>query len=255
MRGSKYLLVSILLVIVLIAAGCSAANIPQTGANTSAQPAATSASAVSSVASSAVSPVASSAKAGSPGSASSGGLVISIDVQNSEARYRVREQLANVSLPSDAVGKTKAISGSVTIKPDGTIDTNSSKFVVDLSTLQSDRSMRDNYVRRAILQTDQYPTATFVPTKVSGLAWPLPQSGPVTFQLTGDLTIHNVTKPVTWNVTGTIQNGKTGQASGTATTTFTFEDFQLNQPRVPVVLSVQDHITLELDLALQSAAQ
>jgi hypothetical protein len=33
--------------------------------------------------------------------------------EKSEARYRVREQLVGVSLPSDAVGVTKAITGTI----------------------------------------------------------------------------------------------------------------------------------------------
>jgi polyisoprenoid-binding protein YceI len=116
-----------------------------------------------------------------------------------------------------------------------------------MATLQSDSAMRDGYLRRAILQTSQYPTATFVPTKLIGVD-PLTASGPVKFQVTGNLTIKDVTKPVTWDVTGSIQNG---QATGVATTTFTFEDFNLPQPRVPVVLSVKDSITLEVDLTCQ----
>ena len=94
--------------------------------------------------------------------------------EKSEARYRVREQLANVSLPSDAVGKTRQISGAIVLKPDGTVDSSQSKFVVDLSTLQSDRGMRDNFLRRNVLQTSQYPNAVFVPTGVSGLPADLP---------------------------------------------------------------------------------
>jgi len=120
--------------------------------------------------------------------------------------------------------------------------------VVDLSTLQTDSGMRDNFVRRNVLHTDQYPNAVFVPTQVTGLASPLPTSGPVSFQLKGNMTIQNVTKPVTWDVTGTVQGD---QATGTATTSFTFEDFNLNQPKVPVVLSVVDKINLQLDLTLQ----
>jgi polyisoprenoid-binding protein YceI len=115
--------------------------------------------------------------------------------------------------------------------------------------------MRDNFVRRNVLQTSQYPDATFVPTQVSGLAWPLPQSGPVTFKLTGDLTIRDVTKPVTWDVSGNIQNGQNAQASGLATTSFKFEDFNLQQPQVPVVLSIVDNITLEVDVALQAGGE
>jgi polyisoprenoid-binding protein YceI len=184
-----------------------------------------------------------------------GGLVVKIDPLNSEARYRVREQLVKNDLPNDAVGRTKNISGSITIKPDGTIDTASSKIVVDVSSLQTDQNMRDNFVRRNVLQTSQYPQVTFVPTQVSGLTWPLPQSGPVTFKLTGDLTIRDVTKPVTWEVKGNIQNGENAQASGTATTSFKFEDFNIQQPQVPVVLSIVDNITLEVDVALQAGGQ
>ncbi len=226
MRSFKGFLFSIVLAVGLVTAGCASANIPQTGVTAQKN----------------IAPVQVQSN-----SSQSGGLVIKMDPQNSEARYRVREQLANVSLPTDAIGRTKQISGSVMIKPDGSIDPANSKFVVDLSTLQSDRSMRDNFLRRSVLQTTQYPDATFVPKQVSGLSWPLPKSGQVSFKLTGDMTIRDVTKSITWDVTGTVQNG---QASGLAKTSFKFEDFNLNQPRVPVVLSIVDNITLEVDVAL-----
>jgi len=181
---------------------------------------------------------------------SSGSVRYELVPEKSEARYRVREQLANVSLPNDAVGKTQQISGVIVLNPDGNVDSAQSKFTVDLSTLQSDRSQRDNFLRRNVLQTNQYPDAVFVPTGVTGLPDELPESGPVTFQVTGDLTVRDVTKPVTWDVTGTIEDG---QATGTATTSFTFAEFNLTQPRVPVVLSVEDTIKLEVDLTLQAA--
>jgi hypothetical protein len=41
-----------------------------------------------------------------------------------------------------------------------------------------------------------------------------------------------------------------GRVSGTASTGFTFADFGLTQPRVPVVLSVADTIRLEYDFTL-----
>jgi protocatechuate 3,4-dioxygenase beta subunit/polyisoprenoid-binding protein YceI len=176
-----------------------------------------------------------------------GGILFTIVPGQSEARYKIREQLANRDLPNDAIGKTDQVSGSITVQEDGSIDPNS-QFSVDVSTLASDQNMRDNYVRRNILQTDQYPNVTFKPTSVSGLENPLPTSGPVQFELTGDLTIRDVTKPVTWTVTG---NADGDQASGTATTSFTFADFNLPQPRVPVVLSLVDNITLEVDMAIE----
>jgi polyisoprenoid-binding protein YceI len=244
-----------LVFLILFAAGCSAqtpATAPAVGepVTGAAQPTTAAQPTQAYPATAAASGNTSSGGSSTSGGTATGGLQFTLVPGKSEARYRVREQLANRDLPSDAIGKTSQVSGSVTIKPDGTIDSAASKVVVDASTLQTDESMRDNYVRRNVLQTSQYPNVTFVPTAVSGLANPLPQSGPVNFQITGNLTIRDVTKPVTWTVTGNVQNG---QASGTATTSFTFEDFNLNQPRVPVVLSVVDKITLEMDVTVQSA--
>lgn len=192
-----------------------------------------------------------SAVAPTNAAAASGGAQYILVAGKSTASYKVREQLARLNLPSDAIGKTDQVSGSIVLKTDGSIDTANSQFSVDLASLQTDSSMRDGYVRGNILQTDQYPKATFIPKQITGLASPLPQSGQVAFKVSGDLTIHNVTKPVSWDVTGQVQ---ADLATGVATTTFKFEDFGLNQPQVPVVLSVVDSITLEVDLTLQKAA-
>ncbi|MBI5878537.1 MAG: YceI family protein [Chloroflexi bacterium] len=166
---------------------------------------------------------------------------------DSEARYRVREQLAGVSLPSDAIGRTKTISGQIIARTDGTILSDQSKITVDVSTLRSDESRRDNFLRMAVLETGRYPQAVFMPTSAKGLTVPL-KDGPIAFQLIGDLTVRNVTKSVTWDVTGEFKNG---EARGTATTSFTFAYFNIQKPNVPMVLGVEDTIKLELDLHLK----
>ena len=120
-------------------------------------------------------------------------------------------------------------------------------LVVDLTTLHTDNNRRDGYIQRNTLETGTYPEAVFVPTAAAGLPSPLPDSGPVAFQLSGDLTVHGVTRPVTWEVTAEIA----GQSlSGTATTSITFTDFGMTLPRVGPVLSVEDLIALELDFVL-----
>jgi polyisoprenoid-binding protein YceI len=184
-----------------------------------------------------------------PASAAAAGSGIKFDLvaSKTEASYAVREQLARLTLPSDAIGKTTKVTGSITINPDGTIDP-SSKFVVDVASIATDSGMRDGYVRNNILQSSQFPQIVFVPTAASGLASPLPESGSVAFKLTGNLTIRDVTKPITWEVTGEVN---AGLATGTATSSFTFEDFNLNQPKVPSVLSVVDKITLTVTIGLQ----
>lgn len=169
----------------------------------------------------------------------------------STANYRVREQLAGQNLPGDAVGKTSDLSGQIVGKTDGSILAADSKFVVNLATLQSDQSMRDGFIQRSVLNTAQFPNATFVPTAATGLPTTLPPTGEVSFQLTGDLTIRDVTKTVTWDAT--CQPTSATQGTCHARTTFTFADFKLEQPRVPRVLSIADDIVLEVDVTLQVA--
>jgi polyisoprenoid-binding protein YceI len=176
---------------------------------------------------------------------SSGQIHLDLAASGNEARYRVREQLANLSFPSDAIGKTSAVSGSLVINSDGTLVSDQSKITVDLTGLTSDKGQRDRFVQRNILETSTFPTAEFIPTQISGLPSPWPTSGDLTFQLTGNLTVHGVTRTATWTVTAKAVDGK--ELTGTATTTFTFADFNITQPRVPVVLSIADNITLELD--------
>ncbi len=83
----------------------------------------------------------------------------------SEAGYRVREQLANLPAESDAVGRTSDVTGSITLVAagDGAQLTEGS-IEIDTTTIASDEDRRDNRMRSEGLQTDQFPTATFVVT-------------------------------------------------------------------------------------------
>lgn len=167
-----------------------------------------------------------------------------------EARYRVREQLAGVDFPNDAIGKTSRVDGSIAVAADGTVSGDESRFTIDLASLTSDRDRRDNYLRRNTLQTEQHPSAVFVPKVIHGIKFPLPQSGELKFQMVGDLTIKGVTKEVTWDV---VAKSEGGSLTGQAKTRFTFADLQLEKPRVRSVLTVDDDITLEYDFLLVPA--
>ncbi len=164
-----------------------------------------------------------------------------------EARYRVREQLAGFDLPKDAIGATKAITGRIVIGPDGKVVKEGSKVIIELSSLKSDQARRDNYLRRSTLETSTYPQAEMVPIALEGLLMPIAPGSSQTFSVRGDLTVHGATHPTTWQVTA---RGEGNGIVGTAATAFTFKDFGLEQPRVPVVLSVADTIRLEYDFRL-----
>jgi polyisoprenoid-binding protein YceI len=162
--------------------------------------------------------------------------------EGNEVRYKVREQLADVDFPSDAVGSTTEIAGMLVIDERGAISTSDSKFVVDLTTLRSDRDRRDRYIQDRTLETGRYPTAEFAPRAVEGLPDPLPGQGQLSFQVTGDMTIHGVTQSLTWDVDAQVVDGA---LVGSASTSFPFSTFGLQIPRVMMVLSVEDNIRLE----------
>jgi polyisoprenoid-binding protein YceI len=127
--------------------------------------------------------------------------------------------------------------------PDGSIVADQSKISVDLSKLQSDESRRDNFIKGTTLQTSRFPMATFVPREAQGLPSPLPTTGQATFQLIGDLTVHGVTRPVTWQVTAQFGDAS---VSGAASTTVNISDFGMSPPKAGPVLSIEDGLTLEL---------
>lgn len=173
--------------------------------------------------------------------------VLTLEDGENAARYRVREQLVNLDLPNDAVGTTTRVSGRIVLDQAGDVLPEASSILVDVGALESDRDRRDGYIRGRLLRADEYPTVQLKPTAVRGLPSPLPTSGTHTFELVGDLTVLDVTRPTTWYVSASFDGS---DVEGTAVTRFTFDDFALSQPRVPVVLSVADTIALEIDFGV-----
>jgi polyisoprenoid-binding protein YceI len=104
--------------------------------------------------------------------ASSGGdsLTFRIISDRSEAAYFTDEKLAALPLPSKAKGSTNQIQGEFHLASDGiSLDsTKTSSFTVDLTTLKSDKDMRDRRVQSQALETSTYPTARFTAKSVTG---------------------------------------------------------------------------------------
>lgn len=165
----------------------------------------------------------------------------------SAARYRVRERLVGHDMPNDAVGETKTLAGAIEFDSKGKVIPQSSKFVLDAGSFVSDKDRRDGFVRGRLLEADEYPSIILVPTDVRGVSLPLPTSGTLPIEMTGNLTVHGVTRPTIWKGSAKFQDAK---VTGSAATAFTFNDIQMEQPRVPVLLSVADTIRLEIDFDL-----
>jgi polyisoprenoid-binding protein YceI len=163
------------------------------------------------------------------------------DSTSSFVGYRVQEQLANIGA-NTAVGRTPDVSGTLTLQ--GTTVT-AVEATANLATLKSNDDRRDGQLHRQALETDQFPTATFKLTQPIDLGAAPAEGQAVSATATGDLTLHGETKSVQIPL-------KAKRAGGVIAVTgsleITFADFGIAKPTSFLVLSVQDHGTLELQL-------
>ena len=186
----------------------------------------------------------------------SAGLVFTLG-EGSIARYKVEETLARQGFVV-ATGETGEVSGRIVFDADGGIVAEESAIAMQAATLATDSDRRDRYVRNRTLQTEQYPEIVFRPTSADGLPTPLTNAqGAIDFTISGDLTIRDQTRPITWDASAEFAGGG-AEITGLASTEFTFEDFAMDKPSVAIVLSVEDTIRLEIEFVgslTQSAAR
>jgi polyisoprenoid-binding protein YceI len=170
----------------------------------------------------------------------------------SAAGYRVRERLANLPAESDAVGRTSAVTGTVTLAASGdSVQVTAADLSVDTTSITSDRSQRDNRLRSEGLQTDQYPTATFKLTTPVDVPADAFSGNVVDVTLHGDLTLHGTTKTVDIPAQAQIQGGQL-QIQGSLA--FPLSDYGMTAPNIGgFIVSIADQGTLEFLVVLDHA--
>ena len=165
-----------------------------------------------------------------------------IDPAHTNVEFSVRHMMiSNVKGQFQKTSGTIATSGTdpASAKIDATIDATSINTRVD---------KRDAHLKSpAFLDVDKFPTITFKSTKVEA-------DGTGKWKVTGDLTLHGVTKPVVLEVEGTGKPitdpmGNT-RAGASATTTINRKDFGLtwNQPLETGGVMVGDEVAISIDV-------
>lgn len=165
--------------------------------------------------------------------------------QPTTASYTVKENLIEYQLPNhDAVGKTQKVTGNFKINTQGMPVVSNMDMTVDLRDLQSDLSMRDNYVRNNYLETDKYPYAIFKSTCAQNLPQTYQDGQQVSFQMPGNLTLHGKTNQVTFAVQGKVV-GNT--ITGTAKTSVLMSQFGISPPNIADFVVAQDQTVITID--------
>jgi polyisoprenoid-binding protein YceI len=125
---------------------------------------------------------------------------------------------------ADAVGRTSAVTGTMTVA--GTTVTKAS-FSVDMTKVSSDKSQRDSQFQGRIMDTSQFPTSTFELTSPINLA-PIPTAGTIkTYNATGKLMLHGTTQAITISL-NTKRTGNVIQVQGDVA--ITFSDYGIDNP-------------------------
>jgi polyisoprenoid-binding protein YceI len=162
----------------------------------------------------------------------------------SVVRYRIKETLFGQS--GTAVGSTNSVTGTMTIA--GTTVTAAS-FSVDMTAFSSDSGIRDGQFQGRIMDTAEFPTATFTLTSPIELS-PVPADGAAkTYAATGTLTIHGKTNPVTLDLDA---KRTSNSIAVTGSHLITFSDYNIDNPSGGPA-SVGDSGTLEFLLEFTPA--
>jgi polyisoprenoid-binding protein YceI len=117
--------------------------------------------------------------------------------KSSLVRYRVKETLFGQS--NTAVGKTSAVTGSMTIAGS---KVTAASFSVDMTSVTSNQGIRDSQFQGRIMDTADFPTATFALTGPIDLGTPPKDGVQKSYSAVGNLKLHGTTRRITVALTG-----------------------------------------------------
>ena len=186
-------------------------------------------------------------------------------VEGSIAGYRVVEDFIGGLANVDAVGRTTAVQGDLWTMSGGwrpvdddTLATTTAPpnpelmaawICVVVASIKSDKGSRDNRFRTAIMETANFPVATFVAVPLSPyLDSDIPDTGSATLDISGFLTLVGKGKAAKASVT--IQRAEEPyDYELVAQIPVVFSDFEIDNPSNSIV-SVRDEGLIEVSLTL-----
>jgi polyisoprenoid-binding protein YceI len=170
-------------------------------------------------------------------------VTYTIDPAHSTAEFKVRHLMV-----SNVRGHFSGITGTVVFDPSAP-EKSRVEATIDATTIHTRDEQRDTHLKSAdFLDVEKHPTITFVSKKITG--------GDGEWTVTGDLTIHGVTKEVTLDVEGPAPEAKDPwgnvKTGATATNKISRKDFGMvfNMALETGGVMVGDEVTITLELEL-----
>ena len=172
-----------------------------------------------------------------------GAALYEIDPARSEARFTINEVLRGA--PKTVVGITNNLGGQISFDLDNPAAAQVGPILIDARDIRTDDDFRNRAIANQILQTNDFEFITFEPTAISGLPESVVIGETYSLQMTGNLTIKDQTREVTFDVAVTPVSES--ELQGLATLDINYADFGVVVPFARAVESVEDHVLLELE--------
>ena len=179
-----------------------------------------------------------------------------VTIEGDEANYVIFEIVpteSNVTfmldetlrgLPTVVEGSSQQVAGQIAVHFNNPAASQLGPILINARTFLTDNEFRNNAIHNFILDTENYEFITFTPKQLRGLPTEF-VPGPIFVEIDGDLTIRDVTQPVTF-IGEVTANGRT-QLTGSAAAQLLRSDFNLQIPDAPGVANVSEQVTLSIE--------
>jgi polyisoprenoid-binding protein YceI len=158
-----------------------------------------------------------------------------LEESHSSASYTAHFLAAGQSIPGTVVGETSAVSGEFLLATTPTATLQSLNITVDLRTLDSGSSERDQHVRDDTFDTAKYPYAVFTVARSPVVSGTYRDGQNVKFSLEGQLTLHGITRPVTFAMQVRKQ---ASSITGLGSTVIQLQTFGMKDPQLTSIVPV-----------------
>jgi len=174
-----------------------------------------------------------------------------ISTSESVVRFAVDETIP----AGTAVGTTNQIAGDFIINFANPANSQLGVIRINLRTLRTDDPERDNSIRCCVLLTaqDAYEFTEFVPTSLTGLPNQVALGQTVDLQVTGNLSLRGVTRPVTFSIRLTL--GSLEEIRGEATALVNRSDFGILNDDMLAYHGVAEQVRLEFDFVARAVPE
>lgn len=166
-----------------------------------------------------------------------------ISQDESQVEFNINEVLRGED--KKVIGTTSEVGGDIRVNLDDYSKSEIGKIRINARTLETDSDKRNGAISRVILRSEEFEFIEFQPTSISGLPAGSNSEAPINFKVTGDLTIVETTRPITFNVS--VTSMVDDKLIGEGVATINYKDFDLTIPEVTFVASVEDEVLLKIN--------